>query len=109
MMEGPVNLLRKQVVSERRKRRLIFLTVILLSFLYLFISLIFGDMGLLRYRELRKTKVQLEARINNIEAENAQIKTYIKSLKEDPFYLEKHAREDFGLSKPDEYIFQYDR
>lgn len=108
-MDTPVHLLRKQVVSERRKKKLIFFTVIFLSFLYLIISLIFGDMGFLRYRELRKTRIQMEAQIKNIETENSQLRTHIKSLKEDPFYLEKHAREDFGLAKPDEYIFQYDR
>jgi cell division protein FtsB len=108
-MDSPVNLLRKQVISEVRKRRLIFLTIILLSFVYLFISLIFGDMGILRYRELNKTKTHLETQIKEISKENEELRSQINSLKEDPFYKEKHAREDFGLAKPDEYIFQYDR
>ena len=38
-----------------------------------------------------------------------QLKLQLKSLKDDPFYREKLAREEYGLSKPDEYIFQYDR
>jgi len=108
-MSIPVNLLRKQVASERKKRKLIFLTVIFLSFLYLFIALIFGDMGLLQYRDLSRTHMRLEAQVRNIERENAQIRSEITSIREDPFYKEKHAREDFGLAKPDEYIFQYDR
>jgi len=108
-MGMPVNLLRKQVASEVRKRKLIFYTVILLSFVYLIISLIFGDMGLLRHRELGNTKVHLEKQIKEVAQENEQLRAQIKSMKEDPFYPEKHAREDFGLAKPDEYIFQYDR
>ena len=108
-MSSPVNLLRKQVVSEIRKRRLIFFTIILLSFIYLFISLIFGDMGLLKYRELNKTKIRLGTQIGEISKENKQLRSHINSLKEEPFYTEKYAREDFGLAKPDEYIFQYDR
>jgi cell division protein FtsB len=108
-MGMPANLLRKQVASEVRKRKLIFYTVILLSFVYLLISLIFGDLGLLRHSELRKTKVCLEKQINEVAQENEQLRSQIKSMKEDPFYPEKHAREDFGLAKPDEYIFQYDR
>jgi cell division protein FtsB len=108
-MGMPVNLLRKQVASEVRKRKLIFYTVILLSFVYLFISLIFGDMGILRHRELSNTKVRLEKQIKEVAQENEQLRSHIKSMKEDPFYPEKHAREDFGLAKPDEYIFQYDR
>lgn len=108
-MESPVNLLGKQVRSELKKRRLIFITVILLSFMYLIISVIFGNMGLIRYRELNKTKTLLETQTREIDKENKQIRSEIKSLKEDPYYTEKHARENFGLAKPDEYIFQYDR
>ena len=66
-------------------------------------------MGFLRHRELHKTKINLEKQIKEIENENEQLKTQINSLKEDPFYMEKHAREDFGLARPDEYIFLYDR
>jgi cell division protein FtsB len=105
----PVNQLRKQVASERKKRKLIFFTVVFLSFLYLFITLLFGDMGLLQYRELAGKKIRLEAQVTEIGRENEQIRSEIKAIREDPFYKEKHAREDFGLAKPDEYIFQYDR
>jgi len=108
-MSIPVNQLRKQVASERKKRKLIFFTVIFLSFLYLFISLMFGDMGLLQYRELSRKKMHLEAQVKEIRRDNEQIRSEIKSIREDPFYKEKHAREDFGLAKPDEFIFQYDR
>lgn len=108
-MESPVNLLGKQVRSELKKRRLIFITIILLSFMYLIISVIFGNMGLIRYRELNKTKTLLETQTREIDKENKQIRSEIKSLKEDPYYTEKHARENLGLAKPDEYIFQYDR
>jgi len=108
-MGSPVNLLRKQVVSEVRKRRLVFFTIVLLSFIYLFINFTFGNMGLFRYIELNKTKTRLETEIKEISEENKQLGLQIDLLKKDPFYLEKYAREDFGLAKPDEYIFQYDR
>jgi cell division protein FtsB len=108
-MTDPTNLLRKQVASERKKRRLIFLTVSLLTFVYLLISLVFGDMGFLRYRELRKTKIQLEAQIRDMKIGNEQLRSQIKSIQHDPFTKEKHAREDYGLAKPGEIIIQYDR
>lgn len=103
------NLLRKQVLSEVKKKRLIFLTFVILSFMYLSISLVFGDMGLFRYLELNKTKVNLEQQIAEINKQNEQLRTQLKLLKEDPFYREKLAREEFGLSKPNEFIFQYDK
>lgn len=103
------NLLRKQVHAEVRKKKLVFLTIVILSFVYLSVSLVFGDMGLLRYIELNRTKANIEKQIGEINAQNEQLRTQLKLLKEDPFYREKLAREEYGLSKPNEYIFQYDR
>jgi len=103
------NLLRKQVLSEVKKKRLIFLTFVVLSFIYLSISLVFGDMGLFRYLELNRTKMNLESQLSEINRQNEQLRTQLKLLKEDPFYREKLAREEYGLSKPNEYIFQYDK
>lgn len=103
------NLLRKQVISEIRKRRYIFLTFIILSFIYLAINLVFSDMNLFRLIELNNTQKDIKTQIASINKQNEQLRTQIKLLKEDPFYREKLAREEFGLAKPDEYIFQYDR
>jgi len=103
------NLLRKQVVSEVKKKRLIFLTIVVLSFIYLSISLVFGDMGLLRYLELNRTKMNMESQLSEINRQNEQLRTQLKLLKEDPFAREKLAREEYGLSKPNEYIFKYDK
>ena len=72
-MANTSNLLRKQVASEMRKRRLIFYTVILLSFIYLFVSLVFGESGFLRYKKLHHTKVQLESQIQAIQEDNQSV------------------------------------
>jgi cell division protein FtsB len=101
--------LEKQVRSEVKKRQMIFFTVICLSFIYLSISLFFGDMGLFKYRELNRTRKTLEHQIVEISGQNRKLRSELKSLREDPFYREKLAREEYGLSKPGEYIFQYDR
>jgi cell division protein FtsB len=103
------NLLGNQVRAEMKKRRLVFVTFVILSFIYLSISLLFGDMGLFTYIELNKTKKNLEKQVVEINRQNEEIKTQVKLLKEDPFYKEKLAREEFGLAKPGEYIFQYER
>jgi len=103
------NLLRKQVTAEIRKRRLIFLTIILLSFLYLGVTFVFGNAGFLRYVELREKKAVLERENKDIELKNIRLRSDVKLLRENPFYIEKHAREDFGMARPDEYVFTYDR
>lgn len=102
------NLLRKQVMMENRRRRIMFLTFFFLGFLYLAVSFIFGDMGLRKYSELNKRKVFLEKQIKEIEKENSALRSDVKLLKEDPYYREKYAREEFELARPDEYIFRYD-
>jgi cell division protein FtsB len=103
------DLLGNQVRAEMKKRRLVFLTFFILCFIYLSISLVFGDMGILKYVELNRTKKNLEKQVVEINRQNEEIKSQIRLLKEDPFYKEKLAREEFGLARPNEYIFQYDR
>jgi cell division protein FtsB len=103
------DLLGNQVRAEMKKRRLVFVTFVILCFIYFSISLLFGDMGLFKYIELNKTKKNLEKQVVEINRQNEEIKAQITLLKDDPFYKEKLAREEFGLAKPGEYIFQYDR
>jgi len=103
------NLLERQVRAEAKKNRMIFYTIIILSFIYLTISLVFGDMGLVKYLELNRTRRNLEKQIAEVHQQNEQLRLQLKLLKEDPFTREKLAREEYGLSKPGEYIFQYDR
>ena len=107
-MVAPIHTLRHQVAAEVRKKRLIILTILFLSLAYLLSTLIFGDMGLLKYREIQKKKIHLESQINTLEAENEQIKNQLHLLKDDPYFKEKHAREDYELVKPGELIFKDD-
>lgn len=102
-------LLRKQVRGELKKRRYIIYTLLILSLLYIAINLIFGDTGALRLMELKAKRDELHRGVAEIKKDNEELKMSVKSYKENDFYMEKHAREDFGLSKSDEYIFLYDR
>jgi cell division protein FtsB len=92
-----------------KKRKLVFFTFFILCFIYISVSLIFGDSGLVRYRELNKTKQKLELQVAEINKQNAKIREQIELLKKDPLYREKLAREEYGLARPDEYIFLYDK
>ncbi|MGD0281811.1 MAG: septum formation initiator family protein [Dissulfurispiraceae bacterium] len=99
--------LRQQVTSERRRRNIIFFTLVTLSFFYITIALLFGKMGFLKYNELTKTKNRLNAEIVALEKGNAALKSHVTALKDDNYYIEKYAREEYGLAKPGEYIFQF--
>jgi cell division protein FtsB len=100
-------LLRNQVKAELKRRSYIFYTLVLLSLLYVGFNFVFGEMGYLRYRELKERRHALEQEIAGIRAENEKSKSNIDAYSGDDFYVEKHAREDFGLSGKDEYVFIY--
>ncbi len=102
-------LLRKQVTSEIKKRRLIVFTLMFLSLLYLAITFMFGNSGFLRYLELKEKRGHLGQEVKAIEAGNSRLRSDVKQLKENPFYVEKHAREDLGMARPDEYVFKYEQ
>lgn len=101
--------LRQQVNTEKRRRNIIFFTLIILAFIYLSVTLLIGDMGLPKYLHLQKNKKKIEAEIKIMEKENKALKTEVEALKKDPYYIEKSAREEFWLAKPDELIFQFQK
>jgi cell division protein FtsB len=100
-------LLRKQVATELKLRRYAFLTFLILSFAYLFVNLVFSDTGLLRYLQLRENKSALGEELKLLSEENEVLRSSVITYRDNNFYVEKHAREDFGLAGPDEYIFIY--
>lgn len=102
------SLLQRQVISERKKRRLIFYTLFVVALLYIAVNLI-GDNGLFRYIELRNKKRAIESEITLLIEENKRLRSQIEALRGDSFYIEKQAREDLGLARPDEYIFEYEK
>ncbi|GAB5046267.1 hypothetical protein TdN_06590 [Thermodesulfovibrio sp. TK110] len=66
-------------------------------------------MGYLKYLELKKNEQRLIKEINRISMENNTLKNEIELLKKDPSYMEKYAREKFGVIKPGEMVFQFQK
>jgi len=99
--------LRQQVDLERGRRNIIFFTLVTVAFFYMAAALVFGNMGLFKYTSLIKTKNRLDTEIAALKKENGALKKRVMALKNDDFYIEKYAREEYGLAKPDEYIFQF--
>ncbi|MEJ2181978.1 MAG: septum formation initiator family protein [Nitrospirota bacterium] len=99
--------LRKQVSTEVRLRRYAGYTFLFLSLLYVLVNLLLSDMGLVRYLELRGKRAALEEEVTKVEAHNGTLQASIENLKKDDFYVEKNARENFGLADPEEFIFIY--
>lgn len=102
-------LLRKQVASEIKKRDYVIFTILLLTLIYFSATIFFNESSLLSYFELGKKETALQHEVDIIRQENEKLRSIIKSSNENDFYLEKHARENFGLAEPDEYIYRYEK
>jgi cell division protein FtsB len=86
------------------KKELYYILCIVAVTVILLFSL-FGPGG---YRELRKARLELQARrarVDRIEKENAERLKAIESMRSDPNTIEKYAREK-GYGRPDEIIQQ---
>ncbi len=102
------NLLERQIQNERKKKRLVIYTLFSLLCIYLLFNLLLDNMGIIKFLDLRETEQRLIMEISSLRKENASTEREIELLKRNPFYLEKHARENLNLAGPDEYIFLYE-
>jgi cell division protein FtsL len=66
-----------------------------------------GNRGLLRLYELRQEKVALEREVQSLDAGNAHLREEARALRSDPNRIEAIAREELGLVKPGEQVFQF--
>jgi cell division protein FtsB len=100
--------LRWQVEQERRKRDLVFFLITLSLLIYLLWVFFLDESGYLRYSMLLQRRAQLAVEIADLQEETRSLRREVRLLRENPFYIEKHAREDLNLSRPEEYIFIFD-
>jgi cell division protein FtsB len=64
-----------------------------------------GDRGFLDVREFSHHLERIELQMRALEAENTVLRQQVMALRHDPYQVEKLAREDLGLARPDEIIF----
>ena len=65
---------------------------------------VFGDQGFLKLNQMTQTEQRLVQMRDEIGSENSRLTQEIEQLKE-PQYLEKVAREELGLLRPDEVVY----
>jgi cell division protein FtsB len=91
------------LVQEKRHRLIIWGGVG--CFLVLSLLAMAGDRGFLELNEFNRHLQRLEDQIRALEEENLQVRRQVIGLKSDPYQIERVAREDLGLARPDELIF----
>jgi cell division protein FtsB len=68
------------------------------------LNALFGDRGFIEMLKARRELQALEQEISAIQAENQKLLEDIRALKTSPLAIERLAREQLGLVKPDELI-----
>jgi len=88
-------------------------TVALLPFLLMVMAimtvptLVLDEQGLPRYRLLRAELEDLRASNEELVQEIAGLKTEVDSLRSDANYVERIARDELGMVRPEEFVFQF--
>lgn len=102
-----------QVLSQRDDglngepglRRKAFVLGTVIALVALAVGSVFGDRGLLNLVEKRRQVEALRLEIETLRAENAQLVGEIGALRQNPRAIERLAREELGLARPDETVF----
>jgi cell division protein FtsB len=74
-------------------------------FLILTLLAVVGERGFLDAHEFARHLERVERQIDVLEAENALLREQVIGLRHDPHQVEKLAREELGLVRPDEIVF----
>ncbi len=86
------------------KKLFIILCAILLTFVLVLV--IFGQREALHMTKIKEELKNLEKQNEQLQAENLALKRQIDKLKSDYKYLEDLARDELGLAKEDELIYE---
>ena len=87
-----------------RKRRLLFIA--LLAILIAGLSVV-GNRSLVKIYRMNRTKTELQRQIERAKQGNQDLARKVQSLANDPDQVESIAREDLGLIKPGEVVYQF--
>ena len=92
-------------IRERKRLLTIFVVVLIAIILWLFA----GPKGVFRYYRLRKEIEAVKTEASVLEKQNISITEEINRLENDPSYLEDVAREDYGLVRKNEIVFDFSK
>jgi cell division protein FtsB len=95
----------KKQSSPRKKilRRVLFL----LLFSFIFYLYFAGDYGFFRLLSLKAQKENTILETKRLQAQNMDLQIEKEKLKDDLSYIEKVARERYGMAKKDEVIYKF--
>jgi len=75
--------------------------------LVLVVASIVGNRGVVRLYHMQQARTALEREIEQLTAANAALAEEVRALRNDPGRVEAIAREDLGLVKPGELVYEF--
>jgi cell division protein FtsB len=91
--------------GEPRARMKAWVLGTVIALIALTVGSVFGDRGILNLMSKRRQVEELRGELEALRAENARLSAEIAALKTDPRAIERLAREELGLARPDETAF----
>src|SRR4030042_3867190 len=95
----------EQARGEPGTRRKAWLLGTGIALIALVVGSVFGDRGFLNLVEKRRHVEELRLEIETLRAENARLAGEVGALRSSPRAIERLAREQLGLARPDETVF----
>lgn len=83
------------------------LRLVVILLLALVAASVMGNRGLLRLYEMRRSRAALTREIGELAAANAALAEEVRALRTDPGRIEAIAREELGLVKPGELVYEF--
>jgi len=91
--------------NESRTRLKTWVLGTAIAVIALTVGSVFGDRGILNLVGKRRQVEVLRAELEELRAENARLSSEIAALRTSPRAIERLAREQLGLARPDETVF----
>jgi cell division protein FtsL len=102
---------RNYVKADRSSRRARWKTPVMVAgillILYILVTRVLGDMGVVKYYRMRAQRTALTEEIAKLKQDNSRLRKEVSSLKNDSAYLERAARDKLGLARPGEIVYYY--
>jgi len=91
--------------SEPRARMRAWVLGTVIALIALGVGSVFGDRGILNMLAEREKVEALQTQLEQLRVENARLSAEITDLRTSPRAIERLAREELGLARPDETVF----
>jgi cell division protein FtsB len=91
--------------SEPQTRMKAWVLGTVIALIALTVGSVFGDRGILNLMSRRRQVESLRGELETLRAENARLSSEIAALRTSPRAVERLAREQLGLARPDEAVF----